>query len=324
MMLPSCTDESSGRHANTPENNFEQLWREFDRSYAHFQLKNIDWDSQYRLYRPKVTPETTDAELFNILSDMIASLKDPHVRLRSNTGMDFRYDPMNGRRVNFPGISAIVPRYLHNYENNRTIGSALIDGNIGYIYIGSFDGTPDTFAYIDVAIRKFESTNGVIIDIRNNGGGNDSNAGIVAGRFVNEKKLFRYVKFKSGSLHNDFTDFIPGYITSAGPIRYFNPVIVLTNRGCASSTESFILQLKTMSTVRVVGDTTSGSSGNPAEYELPNGWKYQVSRWIEFKPDKTTFEGVGLFPDVPVWISKEDMAANRDTILERAIELLKK
>ena len=42
------------------ERNFEALWKTFDEKYSHFGVKNIDWQAVYRLYRPKVTPKTTD------------------------------------------------------------------------------------------------------------------------------------------------------------------------------------------------------------------------------------------------------------------------
>jgi C-terminal processing protease CtpA/Prc len=99
-------------------------------------------------------------------------------------------------------------------------------------------------------------------------------------------------------------------------------VAVLTNRRCFSATEEFVLAMKVLPHVVVVGDTTGGGIGNPLYRELPNGWVYQVPRWIEFTPEMTIIEGVGLAPDFPVSISKADSDRGRDTILEEAIRLL--
>lgn len=68
-----------------------------------------------------------------------------------------------------------------------------------------------------------------------------------------------------------------------------------------------------------IGDFTGGGSANPALRTLPNGWQYTVSRWIEYRPDGTTFEGVGIEPDIRVDISAADAAALRDTIMDTAI-----
>ena len=55
---------SSAQELSEPERNFEHLWNEFDRRYALFLPKRIDWDLLYRVYRQKVTPQTSDDELF--------------------------------------------------------------------------------------------------------------------------------------------------------------------------------------------------------------------------------------------------------------------
>jgi C-terminal processing protease CtpA/Prc len=71
----------------------------------------------------------------------------------------------------------------------------------------------------------------------------------------------------------------------------------------------------------IVGDTTGGASGGPIVRELPNGWTYELSQWIEYTPNKTTFEGVGLAPDVVVKPTSATFAAGKDEVLEQAIAL---
>jgi hypothetical protein len=65
-----------------PEKNFEHLWKDFDLNYGIFGPKRVDWDLLYKVYRPKVTPHTTDEELFAVMSGMLKQLDDNHVRLR--------------------------------------------------------------------------------------------------------------------------------------------------------------------------------------------------------------------------------------------------
>ena len=66
-----------------PEANFEHLWKAYDKGYAIFGPKQINWDAIYNVYRPQVTSETNDDKLFEIMSNMIGHLNDNHVSLRS-------------------------------------------------------------------------------------------------------------------------------------------------------------------------------------------------------------------------------------------------
>ena len=97
---------------------------------------------------------------------------------------------------------------------------------------------------------------------------------------------------------------------------------MLTNRRVFSSAESLVLAFDVIPTTFTVGDFTGGGSANPDAKTLSNGWEYTVSRWVEFRVDGTTFEGVGIEPDVRVDISAQDAADMRDTIIDAAIEEL--
>lgn len=68
---------------NDPVENFVYLWKALDQKYALFLPKRIDWNLLYNVYRPKVTHQTTDDELFGIMSNMLGHLNDLHVRLES-------------------------------------------------------------------------------------------------------------------------------------------------------------------------------------------------------------------------------------------------
>ena len=74
-----------------PERNFEVLWQTFNERYPFFRLRSVDWNKQYRAYRPKVTNETSDDELFNILCRMLDPLNDGHVELKAKVHGKKRY-----------------------------------------------------------------------------------------------------------------------------------------------------------------------------------------------------------------------------------------
>src|SRR5256885_15548386 len=66
-----------------PEKNFESLWKTFHNRYPFFEVRNVDWKKQYDVYRPKVSSETSDDALFDMLCEMLHPLDDGHVELES-------------------------------------------------------------------------------------------------------------------------------------------------------------------------------------------------------------------------------------------------
>ena len=78
---------------NDPEANFEELWQTFHKRYAFFELREVDWKKQYEIFRPKVTKGTTDEELFGILCEMLAPLKDGHVNLKARGKHKGKFNP---------------------------------------------------------------------------------------------------------------------------------------------------------------------------------------------------------------------------------------
>ena len=318
--LPQATSTS-------PLANFDTLWTQFDSRYSFFEIKGINWDSLRTVFRPQVTSQTSDAQLFQIMSSMLANLKDGHVGLTTpfNT---YAYTEWYSRYpTNFLGTSNMA-RYL-TIDYGTTAGGymryGMLPNNLGYLYIGpNLMGNEAVWsAAIDVILDSLKNTRAIVVDIRNNGGGNDALGNIVVGRFADQIRTYSYVRWRNGPRHSDFTDFLVSAVGPQGLHRYTNRVALLTNRRCFSSAEGTILMFRAFPNVTIIGDTTGGGSANPIALQLPNAWSYRVSRWIQYTAQKTIFEGIGLAPDIPVWISPADSAAGRDAILERAMQFLK-
>ncbi len=310
---------------NTPESNFEYLWQEYDRLYAAFELKGVDWDSVYAVYRPQVTSQTTDEELFLIMSNMLAILQDGHVNLYTPLG-NYSYTAWRDQYPRNYDSELLRIQYGIVKRTNNPIQYRLLDEQIGYVHISSFRNFSggDWGRDIEIALREMGNIQGLIVDIRNNGGGNDRNAMDIAGRFADERRLYRHVQFRSGPNHDDFTQYFSGSFEPKGNITFTRPIVLLTNRRVFSAAESFVLMMRTLPHVTVVGDTTGGGSGNPVYRELPNGWTFRVPRWLAFTPDFEPYEGVGLAPDV--WVSTPDalLESGTDRIFETAVEILRK
>ena len=82
----SCIREDVS--GNTPEANFESLWKIIDEQYCFLDYKKqeygLDWDQVHDAYAKRITPSMGWEALFEVLSEMVAELRDGHVNLTSS------------------------------------------------------------------------------------------------------------------------------------------------------------------------------------------------------------------------------------------------
>lgn len=298
-------------------------WSEMDAYYPFFARKNIDWDSVGDEHLPGVTPSTPDDELFAILSDMVAALRDGHAELRAPFGRYQWEGWREGRPENFS--ERLLPGYLGS-PSGSTSGGAIrwgtLEGGLGYLRISTFAPSSGLGEGVDQALESLGAVPGLIVDIRSNGGGSDDESEAAAGRFIDRRAHYRTHRYKAGPGHDDFGPETRDFIEPEGRRRYDGPLAILQNRGTFSAAEDFVLAMRVRPNVTFVGDSTGGGAGNPIGRELPNGWFLRVSRWQAWAADGTWYEGIGLAPDVLQDITPEDLAAGRDAILERAMAIL--
>lgn len=304
-----------------PIQNFEFVWNEVDRHYSLFDVKGVDWDSVYSEFRPLVEPNTPPSTLFQLLSLMLDELHDGHVGLESPQSVH-RYDGWyRPYRHNFDWEYVWYERILNRgITPSGRIRFGWMTPSIGYLHIPSFSGS-GWAREIDNALERMPGIEALILDVRDNTGGSDGIALKIAGRFARERTLFRRIQYRNGPKHDDFTPLEDDYLEPQGAVRFHGPMAVLTNRRTFSAAESFVLALKTIPGLVQVGDWTGGGSGNPFRREMPNGWTFTISRWIEWAPDGTTHEGAGLEPDLPAFIPEESLGFS-DPILRLAVSYL--
>jgi hypothetical protein len=330
LSFSSCDDLLLGKkEQNNPVTNFEVLWNNVDEMYGGFAVKNIDWDSLYTVYRPMVTINSSDAELYKTFSLLLDQLDDNHVSLIPvNTGLPTYQSGIIGRMKTFTDfrLSAIADNYIDELKRySGTILYGTLKENIGYILLGGMEEGIDTYEKaFDFLFEYFKNTDGIIIDVRNNPGGNDQESVYIAGRFATETKSGFKFRLKNGPAHTDFTPFYEYTVTPQGKSQYTKGVAVMTHRFTISAAETFAMAMGRFEHVTIVGDTTSGAFSDMTSRELPNGWVYTISIGDWRTADGTSYEGIGLPPDVVVQNDAADIAAGRDEALEKAISLLKK
>ena len=319
--LVSCID--TDERPDTPVGNFESLWRIIDEHYCFFDYKQqeygLDWNAVYDKYKVRVNNNMTTVQLFEVLCDMLAELRDGHVNLSSS--MDYgRYwtwqeaYPKNYSDTlerHYMGTDYLIANGLH-YR--------VLDDNIGYIRCASFE-TPIGEGNLDEMLSYLLFCRGLIIDIRNNGGGNLTVAERLAGRFVHEKTLVGYMQHKTGKGHQDFSGLEEIYLEPSSNVRWNKKVCVLVNRSVFSAANEFAVMMHCLPNVTLIGDHTGGGSGLPMSNSLPNGWSVRFSACPMYDNHQHQTE-FGIEPDIAVALSNTSMAENKDDIIEAARKII--
>lgn len=315
--MGSCIREDE--FDDTPQGNFEALWTIIDEQYCYLDYKGIDWDSVHDVYAPLISSNMSSTALFEVLGNMLAVLKDGHVNLYSSSNTARYWSWFEDYPRNFN--ESIIEDYLGtDYRIAGGIKYKILDDNVGYMYYESFsDGIGD--GNLDAILDYFSICNGIIIDVRNNGGGSLSYSSLLAARFTNEEVLTGYIMYKTGKGHSDFSDPYPITLEPSGSIRWQKNTVVLTNRHSYSATNDFVNSMSVLPNITIIGDKTGGGSGLPFTSELPNGWGVRFSACPHLNVNKEHTE-FGIDPDEWVDMDETDEANGIDTIIERARELL--
>lgn len=321
--IVSCDKDLEVENEENYMENFEMLWKTVDEKYCFFDYKKDsikNWDDVYVEYKSKVQDCRNKMDLFYILGDMLKELKDGHVNLYSSFDIS-RYDIQGHAPDNF-NIKVIKnDRYLgRDYKIAGGFQYVMLENNIGYIRYSSFSSTFSD-ANLDYVLFYFANADGLIIDVRDNGGGYASLVEKIASRFTDNKVLVGYSQYKSGTGHSDLSDPEPVYVESGDGIHYKGLVAILTNRNCYSATNDFVQTMKVLPGVIQIGDRTGGGAGMPMSSELPNGWYVRMSMAPYMDVDKHYTE-FGIEPDIRVDMSAEDEKDGVDTIIETARDWL--
>ncbi len=308
------------------ESNFEFLWNEFDQKYSFFDYKKDsikDWNAVHDEYLTYVRNCKNEVELFDVLAAMLNELKDGHVNLLSSFDIS-SYDFEDNYPSDIDDGVLYNDRYLG--KNCRRSGGfkykTLRDGKVGYMRYADFT-VAFTDSQLDFILNSFENTDGLIIDVRSNYGGEVNIVNNLISHFIDDSYLAYYRLCKNGVGHSDFSSPISSIISPViNGVIYRKPVYVLVDRGCYSATNCFAFSIKGLPRVTLLGGKTGGGAGAPMVTELPNGWTARFSGTILLDKDKQITE-FGVDPDIELYLDK-DLADSQglDNIIETACDYI--
>lgn len=183
----------------------------------------------------------------------------------------------------------------------RQVEYELVDGDIAYISASIFGDK--TTRELDAALQRAKRDNakGVILDLRNNGGGWVDAAREMLGRFLpNGVALYEDPTEEPGG------ESAQDVITSDTVRAYDLPLVVLVNKGSASASEIVAGALQARDRAQLVGDVTFGKGSEQSVNPLSGGSSAHITIAHWLTPDRVDIHGKGLKPDVRVKSSEKD------------------
>lgn len=300
---------------------FDTVWSAFDREYAMFGIKaGVNWQTLRDTWRPRAQTATNSYAVAVALAGLVEPLQDLHVWVKA--GDEFvpiaaRNRPLNGN------WRACLARWQKAVDSKVGVVHARNDDGVGYVAIHQL-GKKELVAAFDQALDALADCHALIIDLRFNGGGDETLARQIAGRFLAETSLYSSSRFRNGKRHDDLGPPQPRRCEPRGPWRYQSPVVVLQGQRTMSSAESFALMLAQAPNVTTMGDRTAGSSGNPRQVQTDIGVVVNLPRWLDLDPKGKPIEDVGIPPQVRVDANEQDFTPTHDPVLEAALAHLDK
>lgn len=191
----------------------------------------------------------------------------------------------------------------------------LLEQNIAYVQLYTFGEKTTTELRKTLSELLAQKPVGLILDVRNNGGGYLNTAVEVISEFIPEGKVVLYEEFADGT-RRTFTALRGGQAIDI-------PLVVLVNEGSASASEILAGAIQDYGRGKLVGATTFGKGSVQNWIALSNeqgAVRVSIARWLT--PQERMISKIGLTPDYLVELTEADQAASRDSQLEKAIDLV--
>jgi carboxyl-terminal processing protease len=195
-----------------------------------------------------------------------------------------------------------------------SVEGKMLQGDIAYVHIYTFGGK--TASELRSTLKKLlvEKPQGMVIDLRNNGGGYLDTAIDVASEFI-DKGVIAIEQYGDGRRQT--------YEAHSGGLATDIPLVVLINKGTASASEILAGAIQDYGRGKLIGVPSFGKGSVQNWIPLSDeqgAVRITIARWLT--PSERLIQKVGLTPDVSVDMTEEDYQAGRDPQLNMAVETL--
>lgn len=301
---------------------FDELMEHLKRDYSYYERKGIDWKARAKKFRRKIVAARSTKSWVAQVAKFLSAAEDPHLWINYKGKITGTYQRKFTANVSLKGIEAEIGKLE---RRNSSALVAKLEGGIGYLCVPTFarEKKKEIEAIQDI-LAELRDSKALILDLRGNGGGDETLARAVAAWFVEGEPVYSRHRFREANAKGGFGPVQERRIVgNSGDKRFEGPVAVLMGPVNMSSCESFLLMMKQGKKVTLIGAKSAGSSGNPQPHMLENDVEVYIPSWQDVQPDGSSLEGVGIKPDIEVKAKAGDFETG-DPVIRRAIKFLKK
>ena len=226
-------------------------------------------------------------------------------------------------------FSTSLSRKMTSNYKKQTYLLTITKENIAHLKINDFENA-DYQSLFDAIYPKILPTKALIIDVRENGGGDDGQGNYVLSHLIDKttysskSKTRNHVPtFKAWGQAEMWTEFEPDVIKPVeGKEKFLKPLVLLTGAKTYSAAEDFAVAYDNAGRGIKMGQTTGGSTGQPLFFDLPDGNFARICTKKDYYPNGKQFVGIGIVPDVEVLETIQNIRDKRDAVLEKAVEYI--
>ena len=312
---------------------FDVFWESFAENHALFGLTGVDWSALRSPARAEALGADTPEALFEVLAGLLAPLNDRHTTLVwPSAGRLFRSgapsDPFWQGRAN-AFLAQIAEHYLDATLQSRFVDPRLrfgiLPGNIGYLFVADFldgGGLPAFAETLDAVLDALADTQGLIVDLRFNPGGVDTNTLAFMERLwpPGSQPLYARERRLTGPLPGRFGEAEVQWITARDNPFHDRPLVFLTAADTASAAETVLLAALSRPRTVQVGEPSAGVFSNLLLRYFPNGWYSTLSNERFYSLGGLSYEQLGIAPHVVIEQADYDFEAGVDPALDAALE----
>ena len=204
----------------------------------------------------------------------------------------------------------------------------MLKDQVAYLELRTF-GDNRIVSVFDSLFDQINNARGLIIDLRENSGGNSDPAFTILSYFVDTAfttvtvKLPEYVSWRRSQGLGPRWETTSWSQAPNEKRQFRKPIVVLIGPATGSAAEDFVAAFDALNRGKTVGEPTAGSTGQPIWFSLPAGIVGQVCTNRTAFADGREYVGVGIHPDVVVRPTVADIRSGRDPVLEAALRCLK-
>jgi carboxyl-terminal processing protease len=370
FLLTACKKDIYNPLTTQPSSTFSQVfdefWNDMNVNYVYWDVDTTNWDMVYRQYKSVFSglrlDDTADlSRSVNYFRKITDGLIDHHfsITFTSPVIRDSTITPAYDKWRNDPAfhfswsyLSSDIKLLDSGYQigsDNTSVPTTTVTAIAGTIHGNILLFTCNQFLLsesyqssvynavkpvLDYFFKRLTNPVGlkaVVLDFRDNPGGDANDLNFLVGQFISQPLLVGYTRSKSGNGRLDYTPWI-GIKVSPQPGAHTAtlPIFILADKYSQSMAEIITMAFRALPQCRVIGETTFGATGPFAENALYDDGPFSVAGFfsvttssVEFKyVDGKMYERVGFPPDYPVGFNIQALNAGDDPQMDKALSLI--